>query len=77
VHQYQCDISDLEYLKSSNEPRLQTNIRIVLIGITLLTACGLAPIKPDTQLADLYWFDDMLLSILKQLAALKRLAAFP
>jgi hypothetical protein len=69
VHQYQCDISDLEYLKNANEPRLQTNIRIVLIGKTLLTACTLAPIKPDTQLADLYWIDDMLLSILKRLVA--------
>jgi hypothetical protein len=45
LHQYQSDISDLEYLKSANEIRLQANMRIVLVGITMLTACGLAHIK--------------------------------
>jgi hypothetical protein len=65
VHQYQCD----ECLKSVNEIRPQTNIRIVLISISLLTACGLAHIKPDTQLIVLYWLDDMLLPILNRLPA--------
>jgi hypothetical protein len=43
-----CDTSDLNYLESVNKIRLQINIRIVLISITLLTACGVTHIKPDT-----------------------------
>lgn len=43
-----CDTSDLNYLESVNKIRLQRNIGIVLISITLLTACGVTHIKPDT-----------------------------
>ena len=43
-----CDTSDLNYLESVNKIRPQINIRIVLISITLLTACGVTHIKPDT-----------------------------
>ena len=43
-----CDTSDLNYLESVNKIRLQINIRIVLISITLLTACDVTHIKPDT-----------------------------